>query len=616
MGTVGRPARRCVVPRCEVLEDRTVPSTFTVMNLNDSGPGSLRAEVAAANANPGADTIVFAPGLHGTIGLTSGELLIAGSLTINGLGASRLAVSGNNASRVFEITPGFDVSINGLTVTHGYTDVGAGILSEGSNLTLSADVLSQNVALFDTGLSCEFGNLTITGCTISGNLSRYSVGAGGGGIGFDNGTATISNSTFSGNQAVGYGSGAEGRGGGADFVFCTATISNCTFSGNQAVGGNGGFGDGEGAGGAISALLLASVTISGCAFDHNQALGGSNGTTDGFSSSDPFLDYAFGGAINAEDRSSVSVTNSRFSYNQAVGGNNATATGTDIVGVGGAEGGAILSEVGCVAEVAGCTFDHNAAIGGNGNTGSGPVALVGEGLGGVIASGYGGNGSRFFVTPNLLTISDSTFSQNEAVGGDKNTGSASVAGLVGSGAGAGIANYAGGTASVSNSALDQNQARGGRGNTAGGGGAILSGVGAGAGLFNYLGSYNSTGFGPLNPSVLTVSGCTIDSNQATGGGDGDGLGGGLFNSDTTTVTNTSVTNNQATGGGNGAGLGGGLYNAAASSLALTHCVVTRNQAKGSPGIGGGVYNLGKFTFDALTVITGNKASTSGDDIGP
>src|SRR5262245_35891316 len=73
--------------RLEALEDRALPSTFTVLNLNDSGDGSLRAAVAAANANPGADTVAFASGVHGTITLTGGELLISDSVAINGPGA-------------------------------------------------------------------------------------------------------------------------------------------------------------------------------------------------------------------------------------------------------------------------------------------------------------------------------------------------------------------------------------------------------------------------------------------------------------------------------------------------------------------------------------------------
>jgi hypothetical protein len=34
------------------------------------------------------------------------------------------------------------------------------------------------------------------------------------------------------------------------------------------------------------------------------------------------------------------------------------------------------------------------------------------------------------------------------------------------------------------------------------------------------------------------------------------------------------------------------------------------------GVGGGVYNLGTFTFDVFTVIKKNEASTSNDDIFP
>ena len=52
---------RSFVPRLDVLEDRTVPSTFTVTNFTDHDPGSLRAAIMAANADPGADTVNFAP---------------------------------------------------------------------------------------------------------------------------------------------------------------------------------------------------------------------------------------------------------------------------------------------------------------------------------------------------------------------------------------------------------------------------------------------------------------------------------------------------------------------------------------------------------------------------
>src|SRR5260370_22893414 len=75
-----RPQNRRLV--IEVLEDRTLPSTFTVLNLHDSGAGSLRQAVLDANADVGPNVIGFAHGLHGTILLTSGELSITHHLTI------------------------------------------------------------------------------------------------------------------------------------------------------------------------------------------------------------------------------------------------------------------------------------------------------------------------------------------------------------------------------------------------------------------------------------------------------------------------------------------------------------------------------------------------------
>ena len=74
-----RPAPR-FRPQLEALEERSALSTLTVLNNLDSGAGSLRAEIAVAQAN---DAIVFAPTLAGqTIKLTSGELDVTKSLTI------------------------------------------------------------------------------------------------------------------------------------------------------------------------------------------------------------------------------------------------------------------------------------------------------------------------------------------------------------------------------------------------------------------------------------------------------------------------------------------------------------------------------------------------------
>src|SRR5947209_6075234 len=97
------PANRATCrPRLEALESRWVPSTLTVLNNLDSGTGSLRADIAAAASG---DTIVFAPSLAGqTITLAYNELAITKSLTIQGLGAGQLTISGGGHTRVFDVS--------------------------------------------------------------------------------------------------------------------------------------------------------------------------------------------------------------------------------------------------------------------------------------------------------------------------------------------------------------------------------------------------------------------------------------------------------------------------------------------------------------------------------
>lgn len=109
---------------------------------------------------------------------------------------------------------------------------------------------------------------------------------------------------------------------------------------------------------------------------------------------------------------------------------------------------------------------------------------------------------------------------------------------------------------------------------------------------------------------------TLSRDQANGSG-ANAEGGGIANvsSAMTTVSSGILILNEANGGG-AAGLGGGAYNDSSSTLAFTQSLVTQNQADGGPGIGGGIYSLGTFTFDANTFIVFNHASTSGDNIGP
>ncbi|HQU43447.1 MAG TPA: choice-of-anchor Q domain-containing protein, partial [Pirellulales bacterium] len=183
----------------------------TLADAHADGYTTLREAITQADAEPypGGTTITFAPGLTGTITLTQGELPITQAMTITGPGASVLAVSGNNQSRIFDVndgnaTPDINVAITGLTLTDGNVaglDNG-GAIYNAENLALSGDSTGGNNATRGGGIF-NVGTLTSNNDTISGNSAA---GIGGGGI-YNDGTLTSTNDTISGNSAAGIGGG-------------------------------------------------------------------------------------------------------------------------------------------------------------------------------------------------------------------------------------------------------------------------------------------------------------------------------------------------------------------------------------------------------------------------
>jgi hypothetical protein len=232
-------------PTLEALETRNLLSTLTVTSLLDTGvkgDGSLRGEIAAAKSG---DLIDFAPGLAGhTIKLkaANGPLVLRKNVTIDGLGAGRLTISGNDATRVFDIAAGADDIIANLTIARGNAD---GILDGGGGVfvrfgatlkldhcTLSGNHADQNASpdgVSGGGLLNE-GTVTVTNCTFSGNHADGDT-FGGGGLYDAAARATVRNSTFSGNTADG-----DAFGGGGVFISSNAmlTLDHCTVSGNRA----------------------------------------------------------------------------------------------------------------------------------------------------------------------------------------------------------------------------------------------------------------------------------------------------------------------------------------------------------------------------------------------
>src|SRR5262249_34211588 len=118
-----------------------------VTNTNDSGAGSVRQ--AIIDSCPGS-TITFDPSLTtggpATITLTSGELVINNSVTIQGPAANLLEISGNNGSRVFNLSGAINVSLSGLTIAHGKSSAtDGGIFSSGGGtLTPTACEIRDN----------------------------------------------------------------------------------------------------------------------------------------------------------------------------------------------------------------------------------------------------------------------------------------------------------------------------------------------------------------------------------------------------------------------------------------------------------------------------------------
>ena len=213
------------------------PAGFVVTSAADAGAGTLRDAVATAAACPGL-AVTFAPAIS-LITLTSGELPLSSAITITGPGPGTLAVSGNHASRVFNVSAGASaVSISGMTIKDGKpvggTTGGGGILvNNGASVgavNLSNCVLSGNDASLagnplGGAIDNEGGTVTIDHCSVVNNVSTFR----GGGIqnqGF--GSMTITNSTLAGNTA-----GTTGIGGGIRSLL-NLTLTNDTIFGNSA----------------------------------------------------------------------------------------------------------------------------------------------------------------------------------------------------------------------------------------------------------------------------------------------------------------------------------------------------------------------------------------------
>jgi hypothetical protein len=615
------------------LEDRALPSTYTVLNLADSGSGSLRQAISDANTHAGPDVVRFAPGLHGTIRLTSGVLNITDDLSVNGPGANLVTVSGSDASRVFHFEAGVTVAVKGLTIAHGSSVDGAGgAIDNGGTLSLTDCAVVQSRAAGGTATDAAYG---------------------GGGILNESGATLTLARTAVADDTAQAGAGLDVFGGGL-LNLGTATVSASTFSGDIATGGAGSDFFGGSVGGAIANFGGATLTVSGCRFVDDQAVAAAT-TLYGL----PFTE-GVGGAIENDAGFDLATPSTATISNSLFIGNLATA------GTGGAANGGAIDNEGT-----GSTLTVSSSVV------TGNLSLGGPGIKGYLAQGIGGGIMNFAYS--TLTVQSSVISGNKAVGGDGVPTTATQNGYPGGGLGGGVENLAA-TATISGSTIIGNTARAGSSsdgqtngaNAAGGGidenlgsltvlNSLISGNVAVAGRGNGSAAAVATavaaggGIDIEYPGTASITGSIISGNAAIGGAGvagtngGTGAGGGIavdafafFNptlipaGSAVELANDAIAFNQAVGGSGGAGanggdgLGGGLFmfgtQANPTSVTLTSSSVQFNDAQGGArgaggvdgrGVGGGIYNDGAtLTIDPTSVVRHNRATTDNDDFFP
>ena len=569
-------------------------ATFTVSNLNDSGPGSLRQAIADANANPGADTITFTT--TGTI-YPSSQLTISDDLDIVGPGAASLTLNPLFKSRIFYLDDGstastIDVGIHGITMRYGFANNGGAIYNNGESLTLDNSQIIYSSALTGAGIYNNSGTIDIYSSHIDYNRGSFGGGiynlgdininanssishnfsstGGGGGIVTFGGTITLNGGTISYNRAI-----AEG-GGILSYRRGAITLNSGNISNNTA-------GD---SGGGISSWGWGLVKVKGGHIDGNRVIGnhyqygggihmwGGSVEISGGSISHNIVNN-YGGGISLEQGGTLTITGGHIDYNRSYG-----------------SGGGLFLSKSSNATIARGSISHNRAQWGGGILNNGRLGINGGAIDSNIAAIGGGiSNTGSLIIDNGLISNNTAPHANGGGGGVYNTGTLAANG--GTISGNTVTNHGGGIwsrgpLSVDGATISNNTA------TNGDGGGIY---------FDNASSH------------ITVDNATIRNNAAD-----SGFGGGIY----AKTLSFSATN--TTFDGNSAIEGGGLYEdmtAAGATETISGGAFTNNTATT---YGGGIrvesgantnFTVTPGTYaNPFSTFAGNTAGTAGDDIYP
>jgi hypothetical protein len=525
-------------PHVECLEDRAVPTVYTVNTLADFSAAtapdathlSLREALQAANTNApvtvnstvvapaGAadgDTIVFDAVLGaGTITLVQalGQLTITDDVTIDGStgASSQVTIDGGGTSRIFNIAVNppigsvQTVRLANLTLNNGNAGAngngGALLIADGQDVSLTNVTVQNSTALSGGGIYSGIDTLTIGNSTITANsATSTTAGQGGGGLFANGGTVTINKSTISANEIAGV-----ADGGGIFFADGTLNVVDSSVANNNTTLTNG-HPDGDSGGGIY--LEGGITTLSGVTLNGNKINGNGGG-----------LMHQFGGQ--------VTILGGTVSANYASGGRGFAFPG----------GGGVFVDYSGRLSMTGTTLDGNTA---------------GVGSGGLSLEGLVQEANGIFVGASA-DLTDTTFSNNTGNAitvGDSCHLTASNLTLTGN-TGGGLRVSDLGTATVQNGTIQGNTT------TQDGGGlwteryAVVSLTNVTIGGTSAAQANTAAHGGGIysGDSTLTLNQCSVVGNSATT------AGGGLYFTDfpqstyaPVTIINTTIASNQ--GGG-------------------------------------------------------------------